>query len=37
MDQGVEREPEAILWTKTADEILQSLGRLLARINGAGH
>ena len=24
-------------WTKTAEEILNSLGRLIARINGAGH
>ena len=29
--------PKAFIWTKTADEILESLGRLLKRTNGAGH
>ncbi len=29
--------PKPFLWTKTADEILESLGRLLKRISGAGH
>lgn len=29
--------PKPFIWTKTADEILASLGRLLKRINGPGH
>ena len=29
--------PKPLIWTKTADQILESLGRLLQRINGAGH
>ena len=29
--------PKPFIWTKTADQILASLGRLLQRINGAGH
>ena len=29
--------PKPFIWTKTADEILESLGRLLQRISGAGH
>lgn len=29
--------PEPFIWTKTADQILESLGRLLQRISGAGH
>ena len=29
--------PKPFIWTKSADEILQSLGRLLKRISGAGH
>lgn len=29
--------PKPFIWTKTAEEILESLGRLLKRINGAGH
>ncbi len=29
--------PKPFIWTKTAEEILNSLGRLLKRINGAGH
>lgn len=29
--------PRPFTWTKTADEILASLGRLLSRISGAGH
>lgn len=29
--------PKPFIWTKTAEEILASLGRLLKRINGAGH
>ena len=29
--------PRPFVWTKTAEQILASLGRLLQRINGAGH
>jgi transposase len=29
--------PRPFIWTKTAEQILDSLGRLLTRINGAGH
>ena len=29
--------PRPFIWVKTAEEILQSLARLLKRINGAGH
>jgi len=29
--------PRPFIWTKSAEEILASLGRLLERINGAGH
>ncbi len=29
--------PKPFLWTKTAEQILASLGRLLQRVNGAGH
>lgn len=29
--------PRPFIWTKSAEEILASLGRLLQRINGAGH
>jgi transposase len=30
-------DPKPLVWTKTAEQILQSLGRLLTRISGAGH
>ena len=30
-------DPRPFVWTKTAEQILASLGRLLQRINGAGH
>jgi transposase len=30
-------DPRPFVWTKTAEQILESLGRLLQRINGAGH
>ena len=30
-------DPKPFIWTKTADEILDSIGRLLTRISGAGH
>lgn len=29
--------PKPFIWTKTAEEILESLGRLINRIKGAGH
>ena len=29
--------PKPFIWTKTAEQILESLARLLKRINGAGH
>jgi hypothetical protein len=29
--------PRPFIWTKTAEQILESLGRLIARISGAGH
>jgi transposase/transcriptional regulator with XRE-family HTH domain len=29
--------PKPFIWTKTADQILEKLGRLLTRINGEGH
>jgi len=29
--------PKPFIWTKTAEEILQSISRLLQRINGGGH
>ena len=29
--------PKPFIWTKTAEQILESISRLLQRINGAGH
>ncbi len=29
--------PRPFIWTKTAEEILAKLARLLTRINGGGH
>ncbi|MDQ2729032.1 MAG: IS630 family transposase, partial [Actinomycetota bacterium] len=29
--------PKPFIWTKTAEQILEKLGRLLRRINGGGH
>jgi len=29
--------PKPFIWTKTAEQILESLARLIQRINGAGH
>ena len=29
--------PKPFVWTKTAEQILDALGRLIKRINGAGH
>jgi hypothetical protein len=31
------QNPRPFAWTKTADEILNSLTKYLARISGAGH
>jgi hypothetical protein len=31
------QNPKPFICTKTAEEILESLGRLIQRINGAGH
>lgn len=31
------QNPKPFIWTKTAQEILDSLARLLQRIKGAGH
>ena len=30
-------DPKPFIWTKSADEILESLSRYLQRISGAGH
>ena len=30
-------DPKPFVWTKTAQDILESLGRLINRINGAAH
>jgi transposase len=30
-------DPKPFIWTKTAEQILESIGRLLQRISGAGH
>ena len=35
--QGWNQNPKPFIWTKTAEQILESLGRLLTRISGAGH
>ncbi|MGO8772033.1 MAG: IS630 family transposase, partial [Mycobacterium sp.] len=29
--------PKPFVWTKTAEQILEAIGRLMKRINGAGH
>jgi hypothetical protein len=29
--------PRPFVWTKTAEEIIESLGRFIKRISGAGH
>jgi hypothetical protein len=33
----MERPPRPFVWTKTADEILQSISRYCQRINDSGH
>jgi hypothetical protein len=30
-------DPKPFVWTKTAEQILGSIGRLIQRINGAAH
>ena len=30
-------DPKPFIWTKTAEQILGSIGRLMQRVNGAGH
>jgi hypothetical protein len=30
-------DPKPFMWTKTAEQILESLGRLMSRISGGGH
>jgi hypothetical protein len=34
---GWNENPKPFIWTKTAEQILESLSRLLQRINGAKH
>jgi transposase/transcriptional regulator with XRE-family HTH domain len=35
--QAWNEDPKPFVWTKTAEQILESLGRLMARISGAGY
>jgi transposase len=35
--QAWNEDPKPFIWTKTAEQILESLSRLLQRINGGGH
>jgi transposase len=35
--QAWNENPKPFVWTKTAEQILESLGRLMARISGAGY
>ncbi|HZX99767.1 MAG TPA: IS630 family transposase, partial [Dermatophilaceae bacterium] len=30
-------DPKPFIWTKTAEQILSSIGRLMQRVNGAAH
>jgi len=34
---GWNQDPKPFIWTKPAEQILESIGRLLTRISGAGH
>src|ERR1035438_10519919 len=34
---GWNQDPKPLIWTKPAEQILESIGRLLTRISGAGH
>jgi hypothetical protein len=35
--RGWNEDPMPFIWTKPAEQILESIGRLLTRISGAGH
>ena len=35
--EGWNEDPKPFIWTKPAEQILESIGRLLTRISGAGH
>lgn len=35
--KGWNQDPRPFIWTKPAEQILESIGRLLTRISGAGH
>ena len=35
--KGWNENPEPFIWTKTADQILESIARLMKRTTGAGH
>jgi hypothetical protein len=35
--KGWNEDPQPFIWTKPAEQILESIGRLLTRISGAGH
>ena len=35
--KGWNEDPRPFIWTKPAEQILESIGRLLTRISGAGH
>jgi transposase len=37
VDHRMEQEPRPFMWTKTADEILETLAAYCRRINGSGH
>ena len=34
---GWNEDPKPFIWTKPAEQILESIGRLLTRISGAAH
>ena len=35
--KGWNEDPRPFIWTKPAEQILESIGRVLTRISGAGH
>ncbi|HEY8788422.1 MAG TPA: IS630 family transposase, partial [Actinopolymorphaceae bacterium] len=35
--KGWNEDPKPFIWTKPAEQILESIGRLLTRISGAAH
>ena len=37
LDRHLERQPRPYVWTKTADQILASIGNYCTRINDSGH